>query len=91
MILTKIVSESRFDWEMKLNSTPWAYQVTYKMALGTMPFNLTFGMNVVLPMDFLIPTLWVAKTLKWYVHELSKRSKDLERLDETKLMVIAYM
>ena len=61
------------------------------MALGTKLFNLTFGMNDVLTMDFLIPTLRVAKTLKWNGQELSLRLEDLERLDKTKLTTVAHM
>ena len=60
-ILTKIVGNSCTDWELKLNSALWAYRVAYKTAIGTTPFNLVFGLDAILPIEFLIPTLRVAK------------------------------
>ena len=41
-VLTKIVGNSRTDWELKLNSALWAYRVAYKIAIGTTPFNIVF-------------------------------------------------
>ena len=53
-----------------------------------MPFNLVFGLDAILPIEFLIPTLRVAQELQWTGHELSNRIKDLEKLDETRLKVV---
>lgn len=45
-------------------------------------------MNAILPIDILLPTLWVAKDLERIGHELSKWIDELERLDETRLIDI---
>lgn len=42
---------------MKLNGVIWAYIVSYKIALGMMLFNMVFGLDAILPIEFLIPTL----------------------------------
>ena len=89
--LTKVVSESRTDWETKLPSVLWAYRVAYKVAVGTTPFELVYGLNAILPIDFLVPTLRVAKELEWTRHALSERVDELEKLDETRLLAIAGM
>lgn len=89
--LTKVVSESRTDWETKLSSVLWAYRVAYKVAVGTTPFELVYGLNAILPIDFLVPTLRVAKELEWTGHALSERVDELEKLDETRLLAIAGM
>lgn len=81
-MLTKIVENSRIDWELKLESTLWVYCVTYKTSLGTTPFNIVFGLSAILPLEFLIPTLRVAKELEWNGHEFSKWLEQLENLDE---------
>ena len=85
MILPKIVGKSRTDWELKLNSALWAYRVAYKTAIGTTPFNLVFGLDAILPLEFLIPTLRVVKELEWTGHELSHRLHEVEQLDKFKL------
>ncbi|WP_176691493.1 DDE-type integrase/transposase/recombinase, partial [Enterobacter cloacae complex sp. GF14B] len=88
-VLTKIVSESRTDWDQKLHSTLWAYRVAYKTSIGTTPYNMVFGLNAILPIEFLISTLRVAKDLEWTGHELSDRIDDLEKLDELRLKAVA--
>ena len=57
-----------------------------------MPFNLVHGMNAILHMDFFDTySLRVATNLEWTRHELSQRIYDLEKLDETQLMVVGHM
>ena len=90
-IITKLITTSSIDWEMLLQSALQAYRVAFKSLTRTTPFNLVYGMNVMLPMDFLIPTLRVAKNLEQTRHELSQRKDDLEKLDESRLMAIGHM
>ena len=52
---------------------------------------LVFGLDAILPIEFLVPTLRVAKSLNWTGHELSDRIDHLEQLDETRLQAIAGM
>ena len=56
-ILTKIVGQSRTDWEQKLSLALWAYRIAYKIAVGATPFELVYGLNAILPIEFLVPTL----------------------------------
>ena len=65
--------------------------IAYKTAVGETPFELVYGLNAILPIKFLVPTLSVAKNLEWTGHELSKRVEELERLDETRLLAIMGM
>ena len=46
---------------------------------------MVFGLDAILPIEFLIPTLRVAKELEWIGHELSNRLTELEQLDEFRL------
>ena len=90
-VLKKVVSDKKTDWELKLPSVLWAYRVAYKTAISTTPFNMVFGLDAVLPLEFLIPTLRVAQELEWMGHELSERLEELERLDETCLKAVVGM
>ena len=90
-VLTKIVEEKRTDWEMKLHSALWAYRVAYKTAIGTTPFNMVYGLDAILPIEFLIPTLRVARQLEWTGHELSERVEDIAKLDEFRMRAVAGM
>ena len=66
------------DWEQKLPSVLWAYRTAYKTTVGTTPFQLVYGLNAILPIEFLVPTLRVATDLQWNGHELSERINELE-------------
>ena len=76
---------------MKLPSVLWACRTAYKTTVGTTPFQLVYGQNAILSMEFLVPILRVAKDLEWTGHELSERVDELEKLDETRLQAIAGM
>ena len=52
---------------------------------------MVFGLDPILPIEFLIPTLRVAKELEWTGHELSNRLTKLEQLDEFCLRAVAGM
>ena len=88
---TKIVEDNRTHWEQKLPSVIWAYRCAYKTALHTTPFNLVYGLDAILPIEFLIPTLRVAHSLEWHGHELSKRIDELELLGETRARAVLGM
>ena len=81
----------RLIGSLKLYSPLWSYRVTYKTMIRTTPFNLVYGLDAILPLEFLVPTLRVAKELEWNGHELSNQLEELERLDESRLVVVAGM
>ena len=81
-ILTKTVSATCTKWELKLTTTLWAYRTSYKVATGCTPFKLVYGLEAVMPWEFLVPSLRVAVAEKWDGHELADRIRILENLDE---------
>ena len=52
---------------------------------------MVFGLDAILSMEFLVPTLRVANELNCTGHELSERLEDLEKLDKTCLAVVHGM
>lgn len=71
-MLTKVIENSRMDWELKLQLALWAYHVAYKTGLGTTPFNVVFGLHTILSLEILIRMLRVAKELEWNGHQFLK-------------------
>ena len=57
LVLTKIVSDKRSKWELKMYAALWAYRVAYKTLIGTTPFSMVFGLDTIPPMEFFILTL----------------------------------
>ena len=58
--MTKIVEASHGDWEHKLTIALWAYRTVNKVATHCTPFSLAFGLEAVIPMEYLVPSLRVA-------------------------------
>ena len=84
-ILTKIVEASRRDWEHKLTVALWAYRIAYKVATHCTSFSLAFGLEAVMPMEYLVPSLRVVVRERLTEESLTKRLVDLEQLEETRL------
>ena len=52
---------------------------------------MVYGLDTILPLEFLVPTLRVAQEIEWTGHELSNRVGELEKFDETRLATIVGM
>ena len=55
------------------------------MATHCTPFSLAFGLEAVMPMEFLVPSLRVAVRERLTEEALTKRLVDLEQLEETRI------
>ena len=49
---------------------------------------MVFGLDTILPMEFFISILCVAKELNWTGHKLSERLEDLAQFDKTCLTTV---
>ena len=52
---------------------------------------MVFELDAILPLEFLISTLRVAKYLEWIGHKLSNKVVELEHLEKTRFMAIVGM
>lgn len=85
-ILKKTVSENRRDWDSKLNSALWAFRTAYKLSTGLTPFKLVYGLEVVVPMEFITPSLRVPVTEKLLPEDsIQNRVDQLLNLEEDRI------
>ena len=59
--LTKICNNQINDWDLRVNTILWDYRTTCKKLTGHTPFILVYGQEVVMPMEYIIPSLRVAQ------------------------------
>ena len=62
-IITKTVQMHRKDWSAKLTEALWAYRITWKNSAGFSPYQLVYGKQVLLPIEFQIHTFKLAADL----------------------------
>ena len=77
-----MVGKHKSNWHIQLFSTLWAYQTSIKNATGLAPFQLIYGLEVVLPIECEIPSFKVTIDLLPNTFEEEQRLLYLSHLDE---------
>jgi hypothetical protein len=62
-IIRKTVDDNTRAWDSCLMYALWVDQITKKCAIGKSPFELVYGLDVVLPVNLRLP---VYKMLVWF-------------------------
>ena len=53
----KICSMNRDEWDLRVPIVLWAYRTTCKKLTMQTPFKLVYGLEAVVPMEYLVPIL----------------------------------
>lgn len=80
-IIKRTIDQNHKNWHKSLIYALWADRITQKASIGTSPFNLVYGKEVVLPTHLEIPSL----ALVQYIDEAPTSSLQLRQLEIIKL------
>jgi len=82
-VLNRVHHVRRTNWDLHVPVVVWAYRTMYKKLMGQTPFRLVYGMEDVMPMEYILPSLRIeALTGMMDQEALEERLAQLEELEE---------
>jgi hypothetical protein len=78
---------NREDWDDRVPTVLWAYRTTTKKLHKYTPFQLVYGKEVVVPAEFITPSLYIAQITHMSEDEsVAQRLMELQELEETRFL-----
>ena len=88
-MIKRTIDDQPRKWHEALSEVLWAYRNLKNKAIGLTPFRLTYGQDVVLPMEINIKSLRVAKQVGLQLEEYSQAMfQELESVDNDRIMAL---
>lgn len=85
--LTKVCNAQGSEWDLHVPVVLWAYRKTCKKLTGQMPFRLVYGVEAIMPMEYIIPTLRIGALIGMTdCDALEERLTQLEELEEEQFL-----
>ncbi len=83
--MTKLVNENRTDWDEHLLTMLFSYRITYKVATGSTPYQLVYGLHPLMPIEYIILVASGNERDNILMKVLTSTIIELEKLQEARM------
>ena len=91
-ILEKMLEDNPRNWHKVLSETLWAYRTSKRDSIRVSPYSLTYGHDIVLPMEVVVPSLRVSRQNGLNPQEYNEAIiMELEALDGKRLQALDHI
>ncbi|CAL2272385.1 unnamed protein product [Prunus armeniaca] len=91
-IIKKMANNNPKDWHERLSNALWADRTSKKNAIGTTPYALTYGHDVVLPVEINVQSLRIERQSELSEEEYAKAiMKELEQLGPIRAKALNHL
>ncbi|KAL3694202.1 hypothetical protein R1sor_007853 [Riccia sorocarpa] len=89
--LKKLVERHPVNWDASVPSVLWAMRTAYKATTNHTPFHMVYGVEALVPMEFIVPTLRIATEYNLNPEGiLQRRLKELLKLEESREQAFSH-
>jgi len=83
-IIKKILEANKRSWDSKLKFALWVEKVTKKKSIGTSPFKMVYGTDVVFPIQLILPVVKFFQEEQDEMNDMVRRMNNLVELQQIK-------
>ena len=80
--IKKMLFENKRSWDTKLKFALWADRVTIKKSIGTSPFQLVYGIDVVFPVQLVTPVIKFMQEIKEEPDDIKRKMFQIVQLQQ---------
>ena len=83
-IIKKLLEDNKKTWNKKLVNALWADRLNTKKSIGTSPYQLVYGMDVVFPSSLGVPVMKIIQELQVETNDIQRRINQTIHLQQTR-------